>query len=80
MGEYQVYVKPKEPVTTNYEHNELLWTIKSNFKSNGGIPTIVGVVYVRKEIRYKVEFPNGMIDYFRLDNFDKFYELTTEKY
>ncbi|GAA4879064.1 hypothetical protein GCM10023310_68980 [Paenibacillus vulneris] len=81
MQENKVYVKPKHPmlnrkVSDDYEHSELLWAIRSNFKSNGGLPEVVGLIAIKNDIRYKVLFPNSTIDYFRLDNFEKFYELT----
>ncbi|OPH61887.1 hypothetical protein BC351_01195 [Paenibacillus ferrarius] len=84
MNEYPIYVAPKKPLlgkdaAADYEYSEMLWIINSNFKSNGGIPTVLGLVELKNAIRYKVEFPNGLVDYFRLDSFDKFYELTTER-
>lgn len=90
MKEKTLFVAPIKPLLT-YEvaksiHSDeihLHELIKLHEK-HGGNPEIDGVVSVDvtdnsgKYPRYKLLFPDGFIDYVRIDHFDKYYKLTTK--
>ncbi|PYE51485.1 hypothetical protein HUB98_05680 [Paenibacillus barcinonensis] len=91
MNEGIVRVVPKEPLLGKdiaekhgYEVNNALWSLKESHHTHGGSPVIVGVVTVNGSMksrsipRYKLMFPDGFIDYARIDNFDTFYTLVPE--
>ena len=91
MNEGIVKVLPKEPLIGKviaekhgYEVNEALWRLKQLHQEHGGSPVISGVVTIDATIksntipRYKLLFPDGFVDYAKIDNFHTFYTLVPE--
>lgn len=67
-----------------YEIAIYQWELQDLHLEHGGSPEIVGVVTIdatqvaRQFPRYKLLFPDGFVDYARLDNFDKWYDFEIE--
>ncbi|GAV11474.1 hypothetical protein [Paenibacillus sp. NAIST15-1] len=93
MAEGVVRAVPKEPLIGEeiaskhgYEINNALWQLKAFHTEHGGSPVITGVVTLDATIRsrtvprYKLLFPDGFIDYAKVDNFDTFYILVPESF
>jgi|GEM_PF-4331192 len=91
MNEGIVRVVPREPLMGSdiaekygYEVNNALWTLKAFHSKHGGSPLISGVVTIDTSTRsqtvprYKLLFPDGFVDYAKIDNFDTFYTLVPE--
>lgn len=59
-------------------------SLTTNWEANGGKPRVVGLVkldysaMMRQVLRYKAVFPNGVVDYLRLDLFDSYFEFVDE--
>jgi hypothetical protein len=87
MREGKIKVVAKKPMlnrddSKEFEANNALWELNDFHANHGGSPIIVGLVTLldasvaAKTIpRYKVEFPDGFVNYIRMDNFDNFYDM-----
>ncbi|WP_211747929.1 hypothetical protein [Paenibacillus sp. Marseille-Q4541] len=87
--EYSFVAKAKTPLASrgliNQENEDDLlstqWGLIDRHAQWGGYPTIVGVVSIdatKNTINiphYKLLFPNGNVDYARVDNFNRFYDF-----
>lgn len=69
-------------VSEDYEFSKVQWDLFDNHESHGGSPVIVGLVTIQNATvaakttpRYKLEFPDGHIDYANVNLFDKFYDM-----
>lgn len=76
----QPYLSREE--SKNYEANDTLWRLNDFHQEHGGSPIITGIVTLldatvaaKRTPRYKLEFPDGFVDYARVDNFDDFYVM-----
>ncbi|WP_124115335.1 hypothetical protein [Paenibacillus xylanexedens] len=91
MNEGIVRAVPREPLMGakiaekyGYEVNNALWSLKELHSKHGGSPVITGVVTIdvstrsKTVPRYKLLFPDGFVDYAKIDNFDTFYTLVPE--
>ncbi|WP_145413444.1 hypothetical protein [Paenibacillus xylanexedens] len=91
MNEGIVRVVPREPLMGadiaekyGYEVNNALCAMKAFHSKHGRSPIISGVVTIdistRSQTipRYKLLFPDGFVDYAKIDNFDTFYNLVPE--
>lgn len=91
MTEGRVFAVAKKPLLSResayengYKANIAHWKMYDLHTLHGGSPVIVGVVTIdmtqssRQFPRYKLLFPDGFVDYARLDNFDQWYDMITE--
>ncbi|OZB98139.1 hypothetical protein [Paenibacillus sp. XY044] len=88
MTEGKVLAVAKKPLLSrkvahenDYETAVSQWELQDLFLLHGGSPTIDGVVTIdttqvaRQFPRYKLLYPDGFVDYARIDSFSKWYDM-----
>ena len=92
MKERKFRAKAQIPIlsreaSVGYETNETKWLLVDYQDLHGGAPLIEGLVSINvtknsaKIPRYKIVFPDGHVDYVRIDIFNQWfdYELVEDK-